>query len=88
VVTAPLACFADGEALGVISDVALASLAGATANNSSATAATPRLRTRPRLECAIPVMVDISRTQAGTRSSPIDGPRPPREFSIAPKDQR
>jgi hypothetical protein len=71
VVNAPLACFAEGEALGVISDIALASLAGATASISSATAATPRLRTRPRLECAILVMIDISLHASGMRSSPI-----------------
>jgi hypothetical protein len=54
------ACFADGDMLGVISDIALVCLAGATANISSAIAATLRPRTRPGLECAIPVMVDVS----------------------------
>jgi hypothetical protein len=43
-------CFAEGDAPGVISDIALACLTGVTAKISSATAAKLKPRTRPRLE--------------------------------------
>src|SRR5262249_19961501 len=59
------ACFADGDELGVISDIALASLPGMRANISIATAAPLRPRTRPRLACAVLVMVEVSLNAGG-----------------------
>jgi hypothetical protein len=66
-VIASLACCVEADTPGVINDIALASLVGATANISSATAARPR--TRPRLECAILVMFEVSWTQRNSKRS-------------------
>jgi hypothetical protein len=67
VVNPSVACLAEGDALGVISDIAPASLAGVTANISNTTAATLRPRTRPCLECATPVMVEVSLNAGGDK---------------------
>jgi hypothetical protein len=81
--------FAEGDAPGVINDIALACLTGATTNISSTTAAKLRPRTRPRLEGTILVMVESPRTQATTGVEPFpNGPLPTHEFAFANERSR